>query len=401
MNRAATCLTIAVLFCASTAFAYDMGALPKMAPGIILSAVVPPAGSVPETKQWPAALWFDVNGTPLVLYAKHLSGYNEDTGKGKLMVWVGPPQQYIDEVNADHPYGPADAAKYLNNAGINSVQANIFNGLGNRWEPAFGYQEWNSRTDKCVVGMMMAGKPQLLWRPSIWANTSKGKVWLYRGTTMVCFCPNYPKETPTDNWITVEHGQYTLCEVDQWGLPNNSPVPGETTGQGTSTNTAAQALAPFAGFWYDQRRGLRAIVTTDGVALLTSTQAADSGAVGGSCGVIGDRLTVRACLANETQMWLGGVPATAAQGLLNGPHCLTMVWDLRMQGDSLVGSLRAFNAEVSPAGDVQSCTGWENPANQALAVTWVRPTTSKSLEGPAHKFEAGPGSLQAIYENTR
>ena len=206
---------------------YDMGDVPEHESNRVIHAVVPPEGSVEQTEQWPAAEWAKVNDTIFVIYAKHLSSYDPDEETGEFAVWVGCPWQYIERIEKDHPFGAADAAKYLAEAGVKAVKAEMYIGPGDKSGPAPGYQAWTPQTDRCVA-MVFApdrGGNGLMKRLSIWAEMEDGtRQFLYRGPTK-CYCPRYPDETAEGNWIGVTMDKQTYFVVDQWGLPGNSPVP--------------------------------------------------------------------------------------------------------------------------------------------------------------------------------
>lgn len=207
---------------------YNMGDLPEATNEHLIRAVVPPEGSAPETDQWPACVWAAVGEAKLVVYAKHETGFDPETQKGKLVVWVGPPQQYIDEIAEDHEYGPADAAAYLNAAGIECVKADVYIGPGDKVGDPDGYEPWTSANDRCTVATIEPGKHKTEFpRLRVWAETPDGEQYIYRGT-ITCYCPQYPEEEPEDPWIYVTVGKEDKYVVDQWGLPANTPVPGDS-----------------------------------------------------------------------------------------------------------------------------------------------------------------------------
>ena len=360
----------------SSALAYDMGQVPQFKQGMLLTATVPPEGSVPETEQWPECIWWDVNGTQLVMYAKHLEGYNSETTGGKFAVWVGPPLAYIREVEKQHAYGPADAAAYLSDGEITAVSAQMYVGPGDKWGEAPGYAAWTPTADRCKVCVLEAknsGTRHHGIRVSLWAETQrkpndKGKVYLYRGM-LDCICPTYPDPGPTAPWIRVVSGGQTIHVVDQWGLPGNSPVPADE-GEGAPGTLAADAQQ-FVGAWVDGEAGTLTTVSADGTWRMMSTAAEDAGIRAGNWGVADGRLTLRTCLASASQTWLKEAPAESAQRLVTGPFDMTMVWDLQKQGNALSGTLRTWAAKFAPSGTVMGFTAWDAVGNRPAVVTWM------------------------------
>jgi len=182
-------------------------------------AVVPPAGTPVDAEDMPAVLWFDVNGTKLVMYARHEQAYDPETESGRLTVWVGCPAQYIAEIEADHDFAPADAAAYLQAGGISSVGAEVYIGPGDKSGPGPGYQEWTPQTDRCIAMVLEPKRGrEHQERLTMWAETDDGRVDLYRGV-LPCRCPDYPDETVDEPWIYVRQGRQIVYTATQQGLP--------------------------------------------------------------------------------------------------------------------------------------------------------------------------------------
>ena len=91
-----------------------------------------------------------------------------------------------------------------------------------------GYEPWTSANDRCTVATIEPGKHKTEFpRLRVWAETPDGEQYIYRGT-ITCYCPQYPEEEPEDPWIYVTVGKEDKYVVDQWGLPANTPVPGDS-----------------------------------------------------------------------------------------------------------------------------------------------------------------------------
>ena len=138
-------------------------------------------------------------------------------------MWIGCPWEYVEEIEADHPFGAEDAAAYLAEAGITSVGAEVYVGPGDKSGPGPGYQEWTSATDRCVAMVLEPERGrEHMERLTAWAETDEGQVPLYRGV-LPCRCPDYPEESVDEDWTYVLDGKTVIYAADQHGLPGCTP----------------------------------------------------------------------------------------------------------------------------------------------------------------------------------
>jgi len=256
---------IIFLAIATPAFAYDMGDTPEFIRGHKIVGNVPPEGSVPETDQWPLVSWFEYEGVQFGIYAKHIDGYNPDTGAGHFEVWISAPPQYIAEVEQDHPFGPADANEYLSRTGHSSMVAQFYEGPGDYYIEPVGYEPWTSSTDRLLLTVLEAPNngvaPKAFALHEVYLGSLSGP--MVMGGHVLCFCPNYEHGESVasgEEWIYyLDVRDTSKVKCDQWGLPGCSPVPltevthdtpitATTPGTTTSTDNLVVTTDPVSDF---------------------------------------------------------------------------------------------------------------------------------------------------------
>lgn len=343
-------------------------------------AVVPPAGTVPETDQWPAAAWLDINDVPFVIYAKHLDGYNPETEQGKFAVWLSVPPEHRRNIEQTRPFTAADAHAYLRSAGVNSLTAELYVGPGDRWggTPP-GSEAWTSTTDRLLVAVVEPAQGfQQLPAFGLMRILADGNQ--LRRLRITCRCPRYDDgqgRTDGEEWIAWRIGSQVF-KVDQWGLPDNSPVPGQQPGADPAPPATAgpgltvpPTAVPFVGMWMDQSEGLLLSVFGDGTWGMFNTQIPQSTPRAGTWGVVNGRLTLRTCLSSPSQLWQPRVGERTAQQLTGGQYDLTMVYDLDRHGEALAGVCHCWSVTAPQDGQIEAFMAWNDPGNSPSPVMWT------------------------------
>jgi len=350
---------------------YDFGDLPKWKEGdLILGCALPPGTDIPQTDQWPAAAWLDIKGVQFVIYAKHLQAMDPETKTAKFTIWISVPPQYKAQVERDHAFGPADAYAYLQRTGYTIMKPELYIGPGNKYGVAPGAQPWTAATDRCVMGVFEPKinriAPRAFAGHRIMFNTLPGK----NLGQMKCRCPNYDKgERPKagEEWIAwVANNNQKRFKVDQWGLPDCSPVPGVV-----DEGTTPTLQSPFVGAWVDPTKNTLTAIYPDGTWTMMKTDDGKSGLRAGNWSTSAGSLSMRTHLAGIGQLWMGPLDPKWLSLLVTGPYDLSMVWQMRREGPALKGVLRSWKAGFTRSGTVASFSAWDGDANEPVRVLWV------------------------------
>ncbi|MCD6352279.1 MAG: hypothetical protein J7M26_09190, partial [Armatimonadetes bacterium] len=392
--------------------------------------------SVPQTNQWPAAAWFEVKGVQFVIYAKHLEGYNPHTNSGKFAVWISVPPQYRKQIEAQHPFGPADANAYLRRTGYSTLKAVMYKGPGDVWVEAPGHQAWTSSTDRCLLGVFepTPGKasPSAFAMFRVLAGGKPGAPLKALVGHFQARCPDYAagKTKPaSDNWIEWRSGsQHKRFKVDQWGLPGCSPVPagaggavpiaggphggGSTPGSqpgGGSAETPALGPGPlggtpgvpvdakkFLGDWVDKAHACVLRVQDDGTWYMEAISTEPLPHRAGNWVVLGNRLILRTCLAQSGQLWVRGMPQAAALELISQTYDLTMVWELSRTGNWLVGTSRTWRCAWDRHGHIKAFKAWDDQLNRPESVRFLNAQPDSSTPPAGASFRLSPDELKQI-----
>jgi hypothetical protein len=379
----ALCATVAYCQTAPAGPAHpDFPHWPNNETGIVV-AVVPPAGSVPETDQWPAAARLEINDVPFVIYAKHLDGYDPAERQGKFAVWLSVPAEQRRTIEQTRPFSPADAHAYLRSAGVNTLTAQLYTGRGDHWgDPPPGCIPWTANSDRLLVALVEPahGAQQL---PAFGLTRILADGRELTRVRVICRCPKYDDgETrrPDEMWIGWRRGSQTT-NVDQWGLPGNSPAPAQQQptqpvppgGQPAQPEPVISPGAePFVRVWIEQSEGLLLSVFGDGTWAMFNTQVPQTTPRAGTWGLIDGRLTLRTCLSSTSQLWRPEIGERTAQALISGAYDLTMVYDLALEGDKLAGTCRTWRVTAPEDGRIDTFMGWQNPGNSPSPVVWSR-----------------------------
>ena len=226
-----TCCIALLLLAVTPLWAYDMGDLPEWTMGShLLGCALPPDTVIPETDQWPAAAWFEVEETKFVIYAKHLAPAGPGDTPAQFVVWISYPMQYREEIERERPFTDADAYAYLRRTGSTFMRPEMYVGPGDTWAACAGAVEWTAGKDRCVIGVFepvqggtVAPKAFALHRLQF------SNLPILRLGQMKCRAPRYDAgqgPEPGEEWIAYRAGGTQVpVKVDQWGLPGNSPVP--------------------------------------------------------------------------------------------------------------------------------------------------------------------------------
>jgi len=191
---------------------------------------VPPEKSVPESTQWPVVGLVEYEGVRFAMYAKHTAAYDAASGTGRFEVWLAPPPEYIQKVEREHPYGPADARRYLQQTGFDRVVTRLYKGPGDVWTEPAGYTPWTSSTDRLTVTVLepASGKivPGAFALHEIRLGSMDGP--LLFGGHVRCHCPRYHRgesKPSNEKWTSLMVSSKEQHEIEQLGLPGASEVP--------------------------------------------------------------------------------------------------------------------------------------------------------------------------------
>lgn len=381
MTGRACCIAL-LLLAVTPLLAYDMGDLPEWRMGShLLGCALPPDTVIPETDQWPAAAWFEVQDTRFVIYAKHLAPAGPEDNPARFMVWISYPMQYREEIERERPFTDADAYAYLRRTGSTFMRAELYVGPGDRWGTCEGAVEWTAGKDRCVIGVFEAAMGGVAPKAFALHRIQFSNLPALRLGHMKCRCPRYDRgETrePGEEWIATSIHNQTR-KVDQWGLPGNTPAP-VAQPDPTPVPDPAPVAAPvaglmdpahvarFAGVWMEREQGLVLLVDDDGTWAMVNTEMPGSTPRAGTWGVVEGNLTLRTCLSARSQLWQEGLAERTAEQLTGGRYDLTMVYDLNRDGDNLVGACHSWQVTARPDGDIDTFMAWNNPGNRPSPV---------------------------------
>jgi hypothetical protein len=189
-------------------------------------------------------------GVRFAMYAKHTAAFDTGLGTGRFEVWLAPPPDYIQQVEQEHPYGPADARRYLQKTGFDRVVTRLYKGPGDVWTEPAGYLPWTSSTDRLTVTVLEPASGQLV--PGAFAlheirlGSMDGP--LLFGGHVRCHCPSYVRgesKPSNETWISLFVSSKVQHEIEQLGLPGAANVPPEAKpAQQVQPRGKSRALEP-------------------------------------------------------------------------------------------------------------------------------------------------------------
>jgi hypothetical protein len=167
----------------------------------------------------------------------------------------------------------------------------------------------------------------------------------------------------------------------------------------TTTGAGAASVSGFVGTWEDRDSGTLTVISPDGTWAMMNTKMPGVTPRAGNWSAVPGGLRLRTCLAGTPQLWVDGMPESAAQKLTSGPYDLTMSWNMKPQGGQLVGTMQTWRAHWDSTGKITDFKTYDDSQSEPAAVVWV-PAGGSGSDGGAASQDVPKElrTLQAILE---